>query len=140
MLMTVLVDGSTTDTLPGPPDAAECTTNSLDTPEAPAATVRHAENSDVLFDGSVAVAVIGCPPAAAGSNAVKLTLPAPSVVTRSAPSNESPSPLPVGSHAAFEKNSSRNAVFAVLFNVPSRVSVDPATVADVRTGKFCRLF
>ena len=45
-------------------------------------------------------------------------LPDAFVVTDAAPMNVLPSPFPDASHAAFEKNSRRNVVVAVLFNVP----------------------
>ena len=48
-------------------------------------------------------------------------------------------PLVFASQVWFEKNSSRKAVLAVLFNVPEIVTVLPATNADVITGKFWRL-
>ncbi len=87
-----------------------------------AATEKHAENSDVLLFGSVAVAVIKSPtPTVAPKVAVKLALPFPSVVTSLKPKKVSPSPLPEGSQALLEKNSSLNWVLAVLLSVPSMV-------------------
>ena len=100
---------------------------------AAAPAVTHAENSDVLLDASVAVAVT----ISAGDvwrNGI-VALPAPSVVTDVDPRKVCPSPFPDGSQAVFPKNWMTNDAFAVLFSVPT---TPPA--AAVNTGKFCRLF
>ena len=86
---------------------------------AAAATVMHAENSEVLFVGSVAVATTTLPAGTlTGSVTLIVAFPLPSVVTLLEPRNAVPSPLPEASQAAFEKNSILNAVLAVLFRVP----------------------
>src|SRR5687767_4014974 len=67
-------------------------------------TCWQAENSDVLFDGSVVVAVTNSPCAvAAPTVALIAALPLPSVFTVADPRNVRPSPLPDASHVAFEK-------------------------------------
>jgi hypothetical protein len=105
-------------------------------------TATQAENSEVLLAGSVAVAVIACPPATAtGSVALKGALPVPSVATVMAPRNACPSPWPDASHAALEKNSMlKPGVLGVLSRDPSIVVLLAPAVTDERTGKFCRLF
>ena len=72
----------------------------------------------------------GVPTVVSGMLAVKLALPVPSVVTDIEPRRVCPSPFPDPSHAAFEKNSRRNVVFALLFRVPRIV----VTVAAHRRG------
>ena len=107
----------------------------------PPVPARHAENSEVLLFGSVAVAVkIVCPPGTAKGPAVKVALQLPSVGTLAKPRNVRPSPLPEAWQATFEKNSTRNVVLAVLFSVPEIVTLPPAIGAAVRTGKFWKLF
>ena len=67
------------------------------------------ENSDVLFDGSVAVAVIYGPSnEALGRFTLIGALPFASVVRNVKPTNFFPSPLPEASHEGLEKNSTRN--------------------------------
>src|SRR6476660_3289587 len=97
---------------------------------AVAATLTHAENSDVLFAGSVAVAVMNPPPGVwnSGNDA----LPLPSVVTLTNPRKFWPSPVPDESHVVLLNSSTRNVVPAVLLSVP----VTPLTAA-VKIGKFC---
>src|SRR5688572_10713008 len=69
-----------------------------------------AENSDVLFKESVAVAVTTCPEVVAiGSVALNEALPEASVVTDVEPRKTSPSPLPEDSHDGLEKNSTEKA-------------------------------
>ena len=87
------------------------------------------ENSEVLFEPSVAVAVTNWPGAAVKSGIV--ALPFASVVTAVAPRNVAPSPLPETSQAVLPKNSMRNVPSGVLFSEP----VTPPAAA-VRTGKF----
>ena len=78
-----------------------------------------AENSDVLFDGSEAVATTALPAGTlTGSVTLMEALPLPSVMMFVKPRNVVPSPLPDGSQAEFEKNSIRNAVLAVLLSMP----------------------
>jgi hypothetical protein len=48
--------------------------------------------------------------------------------------NVCPCPLPEGSHAVFEKHSSRKSVLAELLSVPEIVTLPAATTADVMTG------
>src|SRR5262245_12133839 len=57
------------------------------------------ENSDVLFDESVAVAVTHCPTLEIGTESARLNVALPDafVVTCCAPSQVRPSPLPEGS-------------------------------------------
>lgn len=80
--------------------------------------VRMAENSLVLPAGSVAVALITLLVPLSGSVAENEALPLASVVTFWNPRNFWPSPNPIGSAAALEKNSMRNVVFAVELSVP----------------------
>ena len=56
------------------------------------------------------------------------------VVTDVDPINCCPSPLPDASQAAFEKNSRRKVVSAVLLSVPEIVTLPAATGADVMIG------
>jgi hypothetical protein len=121
----------------------------------------HAENSDVSVNGetakpsgrtaigsvtapavgiSVAVDVITEPPIAEKLTLLKLAEQFASVVTLVDPRNVCPSPLPDGSHAAFEKNSTRKELLAVLFSVPEIMTLPPTREAEVRTGKFWKLF
>ena len=70
-------------------------------------TNRHAENSEVLPLGSVAVATTRLPLGASSPKpSIKLTLPVLSVVTLVRPKKRSPSPCPDTSHALVLKNSS----------------------------------
>jgi hypothetical protein len=95
------------------------------------------ENSDVLLLESVAVAVISRPDGnVIGKVTLKLVFPLPSVITVVEPIKVSPSPLPEGSQAALEKNSSENVVLAVLLSVPWMVVLPPELEAEVNTGKF----
>src|SRR5262249_12923233 len=74
-------------------------------------TGRQAENSEVLLAvTSVAVAVTKSPaamPDGVGKVSLMVALPPLSVVTLVNPRNLCPSPLPLGSHAVFAKNSIR---------------------------------
>ena len=100
-----------------------------------AGATRHAENSDVLLLGSVAVDVItDWPPGAAKTSGPKLALQVLPVVTLVAPRKVCPSPFPEGSHTALEKNSTRKVVLAVLFKVPEIVALPPPIDAEVMTG------
>src|SRR5205085_10364631 len=86
---------------------------------AAVAMLKAAENSDVLLAGSVAVAEKTLWPAgAAKTSGPKLESPLAFVVTLEKPMNVWPSPLPLGSAVAFEKNSTRKVVPGVLFRVP----------------------
>ncbi len=101
----------------------------------PAAAEKHAENSDVLFAGSVAVAVTTVSPGGiANAGVVKLALHVASVVTSMNPRNVRPWPKPDAPQAEFEKNSRRYVVLAMLFSVPEIVTLPPAMGADVMTG------
>jgi hypothetical protein len=105
---------------------------------AAAVTVTQCENSDVLFEGSVAVAVIELP---TGTGTGKLTeiaasQPAAGVVTLVKPMKTWPSPFPEPSHKLFEKNSILKVVFCVLFKFPVMLVVPPTAWAEVRSGKF----
>src|SRR5215475_11364827 len=83
----------------------------------PCATV-HAENSEVLLLGSVAVAVITSPdPTVTGKVTSIVALQLPSVVMSAEPTKVSPWPNPEEWHWALSKNSTRNVVFAVLFKL-----------------------
>src|SRR5436190_13144969 len=96
--------------------------------------VTHAENSDVLFAGSVAVDVITLWPLGTAKLTPKLALPKKSVATMVKPMKVWPSPLPEGSQAALAKNSTRKFVIAVLLSVPEIVAFPATTAADVMTG------
>jgi hypothetical protein len=86
---------------------------------AAGATVMHAENSEVLFVGSVAVATTKLPAGTlTGSVTFIVALPLASDVTLLKPRNVVPSPLPEASQTGLEKNSILNAVLAVLLRVP----------------------
>lgn len=100
-----------------------------------AVTTRQAENSEVLLFGSVAVAVMNWP-AESEVGKLKLALQLALVVTVIEPMNVCPSPLPEGSQEVLAKNWMVNVVPAVLFSVPWTDVVE----AEVKTGKFCRLF
>ena len=63
----------------------------------PSSTSMQRENSDVLWLGAVAVAVMKEPGAMAGNGNVKLALPVTSVTTGCVPRDKSPSPNPLGS-------------------------------------------
>jgi hypothetical protein len=68
----------------------------------------HAENSEVLFVLSVAVAVTAAPIGTLAENVkLKFALPAVVVVTFCAPMKFMPSPNPDESHCELKKNSSR---------------------------------
>ena len=71
---------------------------------APVATATHGENSEVLFAGSVAVAVTNSPGTVAVKSVVLIVaLPPASVLTVVEPKKVRPSPLPDVSHAALLK-------------------------------------
>ncbi|PYJ68137.1 MAG: hypothetical protein DME76_13215 [Verrucomicrobia bacterium] len=83
----------------------------------------------------VAVAVTTVWPVGSGNiSGPKLALQSPSVTTSVELRKACPSPKPDGSQAALEKNSSRNALFATLSNVPESVTEHPLAEADVITG------
>ena len=68
-------------------------------------TTKHAENSEVLPCGSVAVEVMECPSVTTTGNVtLKLALQISSVVTTAEPRRVLPSPNPDASHAWLEKN------------------------------------
>src|SRR5205823_14012801 len=73
-----------------------------------------------------------------GTLKLSVQLPLPSVVTVWKPRYFLPSPNPVGSRTVLLKNSSRNAVLALLLSVHEMVVLPPEMEAAVSTGKFCR--
>src|SRR5215213_9563947 len=78
----------------------------------------HLENSEVLPEGSVAVAVIQwLDGTTTGSVTLKDAL-LPAAATLAAPRTFWPSPKPEGSHCALEKNSRWNCGLAVELSVP----------------------
>ena len=83
----------------------------------PPVAIRQRENSDVLFAGSVAVAVTTWPSGTITGRTTFMAALLPTVVTEVAPRKVWPSPWRRGSQARFEKNSTRN-VALVLFSVP----------------------
>ena len=88
------------------------------------------ENSEVLPDGSMAIAVTGCPAGRTkGTSVAKAALPEPSVATGSEPRYVSPWRASCGRRRhPPEYRSTVNAVDAELFNRPSMCVVDaPAT-------------
>src|SRR5262249_54541410 len=107
----------------------------------PSTTVIHAENSEVLFEGSVAVDVITVEGATGGSVALKVAPQSVTgfVVTLVKPRNVCPSPLPDGSQAEFEKNSIRKLKPGLLSSVPFTTVFTPLVVAEVNTGKVAPL-
>src|SRR4051812_21564053 len=102
------------------------------------------ENSDVLFEGSVAVAVMN---GADGSNGVEKekgegVLPLESVVTLMKPRNVFPSAKPSGSTAGLLKNSIRYDVSGALLRVPVTVTREEGPLPKltlVISGAFWRL-
>lgn len=100
----------------------------------------HAENSEVLFEGSVAVDVIIVPTATGGRVALKLPMQDPELVIRTVdPIKVRPSPLPDGSQAALEKSSIRKLRPGLLSSVPFTTVFAPLVVAEVNTGKVAPL-
>src|SRR5439155_17106651 len=99
----------------------------------------HAESSEVLSSGAIAVAVRTVPAASGWAKlTVKLASPSASVMTLSlAPTKVWPSPLPEGSHASLAKTSTRKVVFGVELSVPSTL-VPPGKSPAASTGKFWR--
>ena len=82
-------------------------------------TTLHAENSEVLLLGSVAVAVITWPPCTTtGKVTLMVALQVASVGMSLEPMKVCPSPLPSESHCGLSKNSTRKMVLGALFNVP----------------------
>ena len=85
----------------------------------PPCTTLHAENSEVLLFGSVAVAVTTCPDCTlTGSVTSIVALQLASVDISLEPMKVCPSPLPSGSHSGLSKNSTRKVVLATLFKLP----------------------
>src|SRR5439155_19852883 len=104
-------------------------------------TVTHAENSEVLLLGSVAVAVMIWPGGrSVGCMKAMLALPVASVAARAELMKVRPSPLPEEWQLVFEKNSMRKDVLARLLSAPSINVPAPVFRAAERTGKFCTLF
>ena len=99
-----------------------------------AAVDTHTENSEVLPEGSVAVAVTGVkvPPKVT----LMSPLPLPSVVTARVPMSCCPSPNPAALHDALEKNCKVKFVFGVLLSEPCMIVPPSEFVTDVKTGKF----
>ena len=81
-------------------------------------TGTHAENSDVVPNASVDVAVIVLPTTRPWAVKLNDTLPVPSVVTEVDQRKTAPSPFPLALQAVFEKNSIANVALAGPFNVP----------------------
>ena len=82
-------------------------------------TTLHAENSEVLLFGSVAVAVTTWPDCTVtGKVTLIVALQLASVGMSLKPMKVCPSPLPNGSHCTLSKNSTRNVVLGVLFKLP----------------------
>ena len=85
----------------------------------PSCTTLHAENSEVLLFGSVAVAVTTCPDCTVtGKVTLIVVLQLASVGMSAEPMKVCPSPLPNGSHCELSKNSTRKLVFGMLFKLP----------------------
>jgi len=82
-------------------------------------TTLHAENSEVLLFGSVAVAVTTWPDCTVtGKVTLIVALQLASVGMSLKPMKVCPSPLPNGSHCTLSKNSTRKVVLAALFKLP----------------------
>lgn len=97
--------------------------------------MRACENSEVLPPALVAVAVTTCPGERAAEKE-KVALPLRPVVTRFWPRKVSPSPKPVGKFGAgLEKSWTVNVFLCRLLRVPLIV----VALAEVMTGKFCRV-
>lgn len=95
----------------------------------------HAENSDVLLFGSVAVAVTTFPaPTGVSSVALICAMQSAPVVTSVAPRKTAPSPLPEVSQTGLAKNSTRYVEFATESRVPVTVVTPLAELAEVNTG------
>ena len=101
----------------------------------------HAENSEVLPFGSVAVTVIELPGfwAAAGINS-KSASPWSSVTMMIEPRSVSPSPKPESLQSVLAKNSSVNEVFGPLFRLPVTVVLSASVTELAISGAFCKLF
>ena len=100
----------------------------------------HAESSEVLSSGAIAVALRTVPAASGWANVtVKPASPLASVITLSlAPAKVWPSPFPDGSQASLANTSTRKVVFGVELSVPSTL-VPPGKSPAASTGKFWRL-
>jgi len=82
-------------------------------------TTLHAENSEVLLLGSVAVAVTTCPDSTVtGKVTLIVALQLASVGMSAEPMKVCPSPLPEEWHWALSKNSTRKVVLGALFKLP----------------------
>ena len=82
-------------------------------------TTLHAENSEVLLLGSVAVAVITCPDCTVTGKVTLIVAVQLAAVGMSAePMKVCPSPLANGSHCGLSKNSTRKVVLGALFRLP----------------------
>lgn len=82
-------------------------------------TTLHAENSEVLLLGSVAVDVTTCPASTVtGKVTLIVALQLASVGISAEPMKVCPSPLPNVSHTVLSKNSTRKVVLGALFKVP----------------------
>src|SRR5262249_26948345 len=97
-------------------------------------TATQLENSDVLPEGSVAVAVMKWPPGTEASGRLMLASPIGSVPCIAEPRKLCPSPHPDGSQTALSKNSRKKVVMARLLNVPTTVVLTPSELAAVSTG------
>src|SRR5262249_54975733 len=93
------------------------------------------ENCEVLFLGSVAVAVTNWPAGTPTPRVtVKVAAPLALVVTIAEPRYFSPSPNPEGLQTWLLKNSRVKVMLGVLASVPCTVVLPPPEVADVSTG------
>src|SRR5262245_30061140 len=101
---------------------------------------KHAENSEVSFEGSVAVAVIQGPSAGPGIATSNEALPPASVIASAAPRGFCAGPLPDASQTRLAKSSMRNVSAARLLSVPAiPVELGERTTEET-IGKFCSRF
>src|SRR5262245_6120969 len=104
--------------------------------------MKQPENSDVLPNGPVAVAVITVPdgsgPGIAGL--VHSAIPTFVVVTGNLAIDSRPSPKPDGSQLAPRNSSMVKVVLGVESSVPDTSLADGVEVAPVTTGVFCSSF
>src|SRR2546423_15030033 len=94
-----------------------------------------AEISEVLPDGSVAVAVMFSPAATAAARLAEKAAAQPALVAALVEPRYVRACVP----APFEKNSIVYVVLATEFSVPVIRMFEPVVCADVSSGKFCRL-
>src|SRR5215207_7523498 len=100
-----------------------------------------AENSEVFLEAvSVALAVMNCPWKIfwAGLK-VKEALARMSVLTTFLPRKVLPWPLPEGDSSRLAKNWTRKVLLGTLLSLPLMVTAPDTVLAEVMTGKFCRV-